>query len=160
MVRSNWSTLVSLFVAAAACSRTDSPPSPTSASELERPTEESLLAAFASDMIPRVAAVVAGEATDRPLAHVSGPRAWVWTGEVSNGEGETSAFTTRVSVTELRIEKLGGEAPSYLGLVSWDCAGTGPYRCFENRYSHEETRYEYGADSRQWQKVEEQRPRR
>jgi hypothetical protein len=160
MVRSYSSAAVCLLVAAAACSRTDLPPSPTSASELERPTEESLLAAFASEMIPKVAHVVSAEGTHQRPAQVTGPQAWVWTGEVSNGEGESSPFTTRVTVTSLRIEASGAEPASYLGIVSWDCSGTGPYRCFENRYSHEDTRYQYRVDSREWQKVEARRHRR
>jgi hypothetical protein len=127
--------IVSLVVAAA-CS-------------VERPTEESLLAAFKSEMIPKMAGVVSSE----------GMGSWMWTGEVRNDEGLVSPFTTQVTVTALRIEKTGTEA-SYAGFVSWDCTGTGPFRCFEHRYSHEETQYEYHADSRRWQKVETERPRR
>jgi hypothetical protein len=70
-------------------------------------------------------------------------------------DDQRSPFESTVTVTAVRIEKTEDpvDGPVYDGLVSWNCKGKGPYRCFENRYSREETRYEYDTDARAWHRV-------
>ncbi len=106
----------------------------------EAPSEESLLEAFVSEQIPKTS--------------VAGSRSWTWEGAARMAEGRTSPFTTTVTVIALEIKKTEGDPPAYEGIVSWDCAGTGPYRCFESRYAKEETRYLFAPGTGQWKKFD------
>ena len=168
-----------LVVVAVGCAKMEAPaPSRGTALPSNEPTEDSLLQAFAADLIPKDALVASAPAPAGMV--VAAPHAWTWRGEVEMREG-MSPFTTTVAVTSVRVEKPEGpkvgrksieheladeewegvertqtgerEASTYEGLVAWRCDGAGPYRCFENRFSNAETRYEYGAESHRWHKV-------
>jgi len=153
----------SLLVMAIACSRNEEPrppsagasQSPPSGTELNAgaiaPTDESLLEAFIEEFIPRVPRV--GQTGSHLL-----PLTWTWQGEARMGQDERSPFESTVTVTSVRIEKTEDavDGPIYYGVVSWNCKGKGAYRCFENRYSREETRYEYDPDAQTWHRLRTQ----
>jgi hypothetical protein len=106
---------------------------------------ESMLDAFAADRIPNTA---------RATSAQNGLRAWTWQGAAKKASGQRDPFSTTVTVTAVRIDPADGDASTYSGLVAWDCTGDGPFRCFENRFSHEETRLVYEANGRHWKALE------
>jgi hypothetical protein len=147
-----------IVVAAAACSKGgahDSPPPATAAfpvplasspskGDIATPTEDSLLDAFAVDRIPNTALTASVP---------SARRAWTWQGAAKKAQGQMDPFATTVAVTAVRIEP-ADTGPDYTGYVTWGCTGTGAFRCFEGRFSHEETRFVYAADARRWKALE------
>jgi hypothetical protein len=143
-------------VLTAACSKsspTGSPPSVSTTSQdplasrtYQEEIRETMLDAFAADRIPNTA-----RATSAP----SGLRAWTWQGAAKKARGQLDPFSTTVTVTAVRIDPgADGDASTYGGLVAWDCTGEGPFGCFESRFSHEETRLVYEANSRHWKALE------